>query len=332
MIKEAFSFEDLLLVPQYSDISSRSEVDVSVRIRGFVWDHPIIAANMKSIMSPAMISEIIKSGGLAINHRFQSFEDQVQPFIDYKSEYQNYFGISVGVKDIDLEMSEKFIALGGKIICIDVAHGDSRLCLDMIKKIRRLPKGDSVLLIAGNAATPGAVKRLSGAGADVIKCGVGGGSICSTRINTGNGTGMMSMLMDIREELRTPIICDGGLTSSGAIVKSLCFADMVMAGSLFAGCKETPSQTVIHNGQEYKVYEGSSTHKTTRVEGVKAVVKPKGTYKETLTKLIDGIQSGCSYQGVSNLIDLKEHPEFRKLTPAAIKESNIHSIEFIVGE
>jgi IMP dehydrogenase len=181
--------------------------------------------------------------------------------------------------------------------------------------------------------------RLWRAGATAVKVGIGPGSLCSTRIETGNGVPQLTALIDVaaaRDAYRhnressfdsMHIIADGGIKSAGDCVKALCFADMVMAGNLFAGTDESPGEEIIHqSGAVYKSYEGSSTHKTNHVEGVKAMVKTKGPVRDVIRKLSEGIRSGCSYQGSISLYELRKEPEFIRVTNAGLHESHPHSV------
>lgn len=343
--RETYSLDDLLLSPKFSDLSSRSEVNLSVKLGQFTFSHPIIPSNMKSIQSPAMIEEIIKSGGLAMLHRFMPIEEQYQIAKDIISKYSNKnFSVSVGVKKEDHTYIKEFYDIGVRIFCIDIAHGHSQHCYDMIKTMNSLYR--DILIIAGNVATKEGARYLYEAGANVIKINIGNGSICSTRIETGNGVPQMTAIMDAHEvklemekrerakhidpSLRRKfgIISDGGCRSAGDCVKILCFADMIMTGNMFSGALETDVPTKEVDGVTYKQYQGSSTHRDQRKEGVVGWVKSKGNYESILTKILQGLQSGCSYQGVTNLIDLKKNPEFVKISGAGATESKIHDLAF----
>lgn len=343
MIREGLTFDDVLLVPQHSEIKSRSSIDISVKIGKRKYKHPIIPANMQTITGSQMAWSIISSGGLAILHRFMPIEEQIDIVSDITDQVSNTnIAVSVGVKPNDKEYVSKFAEVDVNIFCIDIAHGDSEHCLDMIQWIKsQLPNST---VIAGNVATGEAARRLWLAGADVVKVGVGPGSLCTTRIETGNGVPQLTALMDVfyaQQNLRRiertkpadisknrtfPFIADGGIKSAGDIVKALCFADMVMVGNIFAGCQETPGSSRIVNGVCYKEYIGSSTHKTNHIEGVSALVPCKGAYEDILTKMLEGLRSGCSYQGAENLEDLKDNPVFIRITSAGLKESHPHDV------
>lgn len=340
ILQEALAFDDVMLSPQYSEIESRSMVDVSVKLpKGFVLKHPIIPSNMSSITEYNMAEAIYKTGGLAILHRFMPLEKQFEILEDLQNRYSytmNHVGVSVGVKEEDRGVVDEFVSRGVKIICIDVAHGDHKLCVEMCQYISK--NYSEVLLIAGNVATGSGAWRLWEAGADIVKTNVGSGSICSTRIETGNGIPQLTTLMGVAQAKKgfmslehdfgkqIAFISDGGCKMTGDVVKALCFADLVMTGNFFAGCAETPGNIKYINGKRYKEYSGSSTHKTKHVEGVKAHVEVKGSANEVLEKMLDGIRSGCSYQGAANLSELKENAEFIKITGAGMRESHPHDV------
>jgi len=344
MIREGLTFDDVLLVPQYSDIESRSkDVDVSVKWGCLEFAHPIIPANMKTVIGEEMAVKIIKSGGLAILHRFMDEKEQLQIANRIFDNYGNeHFAVSIGVKPSDREMVARFRDAGIRIVCIDVAHGDSKMCMEMTSWIKE--KYPDIFIIAGNVATGEGARRLWQAGADVVKVGVGPGSLCTTRIETGNGVPQFTALADVAEVQRQlnelertkhyphekrrqfRFISDGGIKSAGDIVKALCFADMVMIGNLFAGCEEAPGRRVEIDKVIYKEYVGSSTHKTNHIEGVAALVPYKGTFQNIMTKLVEGLQSGCSYQGARNLEELKDNPTFIRITSAGLKESHPHDV------
>jgi len=339
--KESLSYDDVLLVPQYSSVRSRSDVDLSIKIKDYTFSHPIIPANMKTITGKEMALEVIKSGGLAIIHRFMSVDDQIDAYLACKEilEYSTFgkVAVSVGVKDDDKNSIPIFLSKGVSAFCIDIAHGDSVHCIEMIKFIKSFEKvGRDILVIAGNVATGNGAVRLWKAGADIVKVGVGPGSLCTTRIETGNGVPQLSAVIDVYEArdknnlINKYFIADGGIKSAGDVVKALCYADMVMVGNMFAGCLETPGLNLNIDGKNYKEYVGSSTHKGKHVEGVAALVNAKGPFKEILNSICEGLKSGCSYQGVHDLIDLKLNPQFVKMSSSGLKESHAHDVAIIV--
>lgn len=337
MIREGLTFDDVLLVPQHSTVESRSTVDISVKWGGMHFEHPVIPANMKTVTGPEMAEAVIKSKGLAILHRFMEPKEQLRVASKIFDDHGNeHFAVSVGIKDSDKEMVAHFRDAGIRTVCIDVAHGDTEQCVNMTKWIKS--KWPDMFIIAGNVATAVGAERLWMAGADAVKVGVGPGSLCTTRIETGNGVPQLTALMGVaahRQNLlhndnffAKPhyIIADGGIKNAGDVVKALCFADMVMVGNLFAGCEEAPGNRLVIDGVAYKEYVGSSTHKSNHIEGVAALVPCQGPYQQVLTKLLEGLRSGCSYQGAHNLATLRDNPEFIRITNAGLKESHPHDV------
>lgn len=372
-ITEGLSYDDVLLVPKYSTIKSRDEVDTSVKLPkiGTTLKHPIIPANMKSVAGYNLAVELIKSGGLYIHHRFEDIGHQTGIFHELKKQFiedvSDRFGFSVGVKEDQFKLVDYLVdMIGARILCVDVAHGDSLNCHVMCEYIaKKYPK---VLLIAGNVVTGEAAVRMWNCGVDICKIGVGSGSICTTRIQTGNGMSTMTTISNVakaKEEcmhisslslekfhghLRQPnlyfstyfnvfkeqkqfpkemmFIADGGIKTSGDICKSLCFANMVMVGNLFAGTEESPGEKIVKDRVTYKKHSGSSTHKSSYVEGVEGYVKCEGKFNDVLEGLLQGLRSGMSYQNAKTLEELRKYPEFVKITNSGLIESHAHDLKY----
>jgi IMP dehydrogenase len=364
-IVEGYSYDDVLLVPKYSEIRHRNQpLDVDLG-KGVKLKLPIISANMKAVTGKCLAKKLASLGGLAILHRF--YDDPNDQLKDYSEIAKNglewNIGISLGVDDSFKKIADSYALMNGHILCLDLAHADSKHGLEMINWLaKNLP---DMLLIAGNIATAEGAQRLADNGADVIKCGIGNGSSCSTRINTANGVPSLTALENVydqsfsrlikeehekfleenpnyrfkkydfdylKEEKENQskrsfkIIADGGLSSVGSIVKSLVFSDAVMLGNMLARCDESPGQKIEINGKFYKEYAGSSTHKQRNIEGVKGLVEVSGSLENTINQITDGLRSGCSYQNAKDLIDLKLDPKFVKITHAGLTESKPHSI------
>lgn len=339
-IRDGLTFNDLLLIPKYSDITSRSQVDLKVELnKGFSFSHPLVPANMKTICGLDMAVEIASEGGLALLHRFAPFDEQlkwIEELHELHSTWNLNIGFSVGVNGEEYEKVDVLVKNGARILCVDVAHGHSSQCIRMVKYIAyRYP---DVLLIAGNVATAEGARALWKARADVCKVNIGAGSTCSTRIETGNGVPQLTALSDVWD-MKTSyekecgrqlfVMADGGVVNTSDLVKSLCFSNMVMSGYVFAGTDETPGEKLLIDGIEYKSYVGSSTHKTNHVEGVKSIVPAKGPVANVLQKAFEGIRSGCSYQGVKNLDELRIDPQFVRLTNAGWRESGSHDVRIV---
>lgn len=335
-IKPGLTFDDVLLVPKYSTVASRKDIDLSVDLgKGVKLKIPIISANMLNITGPKMARAIAELGGLALLHRFCPIEEQVSNFqiaLQDKPEYINYIGCSIGVNEIDKEYLDKLIWAGCKIICIDVAHIHCLKGLAMTEYVAK--KYPEILLIAGNIATGQAAIDLFNAGANVCKSGIGSGSLCSTRIEAGAGVPSLTALEEvfkvsqssITNQRKFKIISDGGYRRAGDLCKGLCFSDVIMLGNLLAGTDEAPGNIITIEGKIYKEYAGSSTHKTNHIEGVAALVPVKGPVANVVKKLMEGLRSGCSYQGAHNLEELKINPEFVSISQAGLIESHPHSV------
>lgn len=322
----ALSYDDVLLVPEYSEIESRANIDTSVElVNGFKFSHPIIPANMKTVCGEQMAKVIALWGGLSFVHRFMSNEEQLD-IAKRNVAWRDHIGYSVGVKESDRDMVDRFIEADVKILCLDIAHGDSKLAVDMVKYIDSKLRHTG-LIVAGNISTNNGAQRLWDAGAHVVKVGVGPGSLCTTRVETGNGVPQLTAIMNVASSARgRHFIADGGIKAAGDCVKALCFADMVMAGNIFAGTTEASGEMLTIDGKSYKSYVGSSTHKANHIEGIAALVPAKGPVSVVLEKLLEGIKSGCSYQGSKNLKELKQSPQFVQITSAGLRESHPHDV------
>ena len=334
-VTKGYTFDDLLLVPKHSKIHSRSDVDLSVKLpRGLSLKVPICTAPMKTVTGIVMAKTIKVIGGMAILHRFSDYNNIVADWkIANAIEGPGVIGASCGIKEKDIGLVDTLVDCGCKVVCIDVAHGDHSDVYKFVQKIRSLYK--DIIIIAGNICTEFGANLLWEAGADIIRIGIGNGSVCSTRIETGNGYPQLSALDIVcngyyplrdRSDGGPMFITDGGVRTAGDVCKGLCFADIVMIGNLFAGTDEAPGDIIIQNGRKYKQYAGSSTYKTDHVEGVSGLVPYKGSVVNVINKLEDGIKSACSYQGVSNLYDLKTNPEFVEISNAGLVESHPHDI------
>lgn len=293
---ESFSFDDLLLIPRYSEIKSRSAVNLSVDIsKGFKFAQAVAPSNMKTITELAMARFMYKEKSLSIFHRFEKFEIQLEwlkEIREWGSDATQFIGFSVGVKPECYEQVDALIKEGCKIICVDVAHGDSLLCVNMTKYIAE--KYPQILLISGNVATGSGAQRLWEAGADIVKVGIGQGSICTTRVQSGNGVCSLTSLIDCHEMRKITeqllgrklfIMQDGGCKNIGDICKSLCFADLVMCGNLFAGTDEAAPAIVEIKGIKYKPYAGSSTYRGAHREGVEGFKNIRDQQNSYLMKL-----------------------------------------------
>lgn len=266
-------------------------------------------------------------------------------------------GAAIGVSAHNLERAAALLEAGADLLVLDIAHGHADPCIEMLQRLRAaFPRAQ---IVAGNVASAEGARDLALAGADAIKVGIGPGSICTTRIVTGFGVPQLTAIMDsvagLREAgLDTPVIADGGIRSSGDLVKALAAgASLVMIGSLFAGSEEAPGAPVIREGQKFKVVRGMASlgaaisrrererdpddesaesqvdWEKVVPEGVEAVVPYRGHVQEILFQLVGGLRSGLSYGGARNIRELQENAEFIQITPAGIKESSYHDVRKI---
>ena len=341
-MKKGISYDDILLVPQYSDIRSRLEVDVSSELNEntslFL---PIISSPMDTVTEGDMAVAMDAAGGLGIVHRYNTIEEQVDiisgVFKVSPSPHTNV-GAAVGVSGDYMERASAVTQAGANVVCVDVAHGHHILMKEALLNLKNV-FGNLVHIIAGNVATLEGFNSLSDWGADSVRCNVGGGSICSTRIQTGHGVSGLQTIIDCAKSDRdTKIIADGGLRNSGDIVKALAAgADFVMLGSLLAATDETPGFTVVNSsdGGDYKAYRGMASKeaqmdwrgRASSNEGVATLVKCKGPVGGVLEDLRGGIRSGLSYSGARSLSEFRSKVRFIEQTHSSQEESSTHILK-----
>lgn len=341
-----YSYDDVLLVPQKSNIKSRSEVSLETKISSNLKINlPIISSNMDSVTGVEMAISLGKIGGLSILPRFNSIKDQVEALIEIKKEFVKV-GAAIGIKDDYLVRAKSLIENGVDCLVIDVAHGHMEKVLEVTKEIKTtFPQ---ITLISGNVATYDAAKDLFLSGADCVKVGIGPGSICTTRIETGHGVPQLTAILEAAkaaQEFNKTIIADGGIKNSGDIVKALAAgASAVMLGNVLAGCDESPGEIIEIDGKKYKKYFGSTSIEQKQkhsenikndknyllhIEGVSGAVEYKGSLKDLIEKLKAGISSGLSYSGAKDIKELKQKAKFIAITPSGYKESNSHDLHKI---
>jgi IMP dehydrogenase len=341
-MKTALSFDDVLLVPGFNAIESRSDVTLETDVAGVHLHLPIIAANMPSVCEYYMADAVGAAGGIGIIHRMQSIGSQCD---DVAMNAQFKTGAAIGIGEDWKVRAESLMGAMATLICLDVAHGHQERVMDVALEF--LDTYDSPLII-GNIATAEAAVDFAQQISNIdhsrvaLKVGVGGGSVCTTRIKTGFGVPNLHSVVDVSRALLhidsdISIIADGGLKSSGDIVKALAAgADAVMLGSLLAGTKEAPGDVIKDDktGLKYKVYRGAASYgakaahfgEAEYVEGAERLVPYKGPVIKTLNSLADGIKSGLTYCGVDSITDLKHEAEFVRITEAGFKESMPHGI------
>lgn len=307
------TFDDVLVVPNYSEIESRAYISTEVDFLGLPLKIPVIAANMDYIAGHRMVKTMHENGAMAILHRFAEW-DELASEMDVLDKENIPFFFSVGIRDIDESMSRiESVPENCVGVCIDVAHGHH----SKVAKLITLTKERTDLrVIAGNVATGTGAKFLADAGADAIKVGIGAGSVCTTRLVAGVGMPQLSAIMDAAEAVDIPIIADGGIRGSADVLKAfIAGASIVMAGMLFAGTTECPVPTVIgSDGHKYRPFRGQSIFGVNGEryvkEGVEGYVEDKGPVKDVLDILQAGLRSGMSYIGAENISQIKDKGQF----------------------
>ena len=341
MFKRALSYDDVLLKPRYSSILSRADIDLSSNLgHGLDLRLPIFSSPMDTISDANMAIAMQKAGSSAIIHRYNTIEEQVRQVKIVNSMCQDagylkiMTGAAVGVSGDFLERAHALRSQFVRFICVDVAHGHHALMKKALYSLRKI-LGEGFHIMAGNVATLEGINALSDWGADSVRCNIGGGSICSTRIQTGHGMpGFQTLIECSRTDRDVKIIADGGIRNSGDIVKALAAgADAVMCGSLLAGTTEAPGAIYEDiDGSKWKSYRGMASKEAqvawrgrySSHEGVATRVPYRGDVKYILQDMERGIRSGFSYSGARNLLELQSGAEFIVQTSAGLNESRTH--------
>jgi IMP dehydrogenase len=331
---KSLSFDDILLVPQYSDIESRRSLSTKSQLDDNIsLDLPIISSPMDTVTEVDMALAIGSHGGLGIIHRYNSIQDQAGLVKSVKDRGLTSIGAALGVTDDYQERAQELVNNGANILCVDVAHGHHHMMFEALKYLKAT-HGDAIHIMAGNVATGAGARDLANWGADSVRVGIGGGSICSTRLVSGHGVPTLQSIIDCAQyDVDIPIIADGGIKTSGDVVKALAAgADFVMLGSMLAGTDQAPGQVFYSGDKKYKVYRGMASSeaqvnwrgKTSTPEGISTTIPYKGDVNNILIDLQGGIQSGMSYSGVKTITELQTKAQFIQQTPAGQAESYTH--------
>tara|TARA_B100000963_G_scaffold81807_1_gene69636 strand:- start:116 stop:1195 length:1080 start_codon:yes stop_codon:yes gene_type:complete len=346
-IKEALTFDDVLLLPKYSGVLP-SNTNIFLRLTDKIsLKVPFLSSAMDTVTESKMAIAIAKEGGLGVIHRNLDIKKQSNEIKKVK-EKKLLVGAAIGTNKEDIERARSLISNGVDLIVIDTAHGHSEKVLRTLLKIKKIIK--NIPVCVGNIATGEAAKKLYNSGADIIKVGIGPGSICTTRMVAGIGVPQISAIMEVKKALKKKnikIISDGGIKFSGDIAKALAAgADAIMMGSIFAGTDESPGKKFRYKGKIYKQYRGMGsigamsagsanryfqkkhTDKSKFVpEGVEGRVEYKGKVSKIIYQLQGGLRSSMGYIGAKNLADINKRAKFIKITKAGFYESMVHSVE-----
>jgi IMP dehydrogenase len=335
---KGLTYDDVLIVPSKSAVRSRRDPNLSTRLtRNHKIDLPFLSANMDTITESPMAIAMSKLGGIGILHRFMTLENQLREVRAVKESGAKLIAASIGVNEEGRKSAVQLVKEGVNILTIDIAHGHSVAMLETIKWLKD-SFADKIDVIAGNVATPEATEELIQAGADAIKVGIGPGSMCTTRIITGCGVPQLTAIAwcaDVARGHNVPVIADGGLKSSGDIVKAIAAgAETVMLGSLLSGTLETPGE--IHYGKKH--YRGMASRAAQvswrgnlpegmAPEGESTSIPIKGSVKDVILELAGGLRSGMSYVNASELSEIPEKARFMEMSSNGFRESVAHGVK-----
>ena len=349
-IKEALTFDDVTLAPNYSEILP-SHVNTSINLTSKLKINiPLLSSAMDTVTESPMGIAMARAGGIGVIHRNLSIYEQIKEIRKVKSK-KLLVGAAVGASEKELIRAKNLLKENLDIIVIDTSHGHTKKVADIIKKIKKLrPKNTAIC--AGNIATTEAAKFLVKLGVDIIKVGIGPGSICTTRLVAGIGVPQLSAILNVKKGIgksKTTLIADGGIKFSGDIAKALAAgADAVMIGSLFAGTDQAPGKKIKKKGKLYKYFRGmgsigamnkgsadryfQSKQKDTSkyvAEGVEGYIKYRGSVDKIIYNLIGGLKSSMGYLGAKKVTELRKNPKFVKITKAGFYESMVHNIDLV---
>lgn len=350
----ALSYDDITLVPRFNNIPSRKGVDTSVRLGDLKLKIPLMSSNMDTITGSKMAREMGKLGGLGCLHRFCSIEDNVKAYVASCFQYVNKPSsdrkyeavVSLGVNE-GLDRFNALYEVGARYFCVDIAHGHSKAVGDMIKAMRASLR--DVFIVAGNVCTPEGAEYLAEVGADAIKVGIGPGSACTTRVQTGFGVPQFSAIQRC-SHVECFIIADGGIRTSGDVVKAfVAGADAVMLGGMLAGTDETPGKVLggIPEGFDFSsrhLHKVEAPHKVFRgmaskeaqddfmgsqaswktAEGVEMRVEAKGPVEGVVQDIMGGLRSGMTYCGSNSIAQIRTRGRWEQITGAGAAEGRPH--------
>jgi IMP dehydrogenase len=317
----ALDFDDILLTPRVSIVNSRENVDISMNIgKGVKLDIPIIASPMKGITGVQLIEGISELGGIGILHRFYTDLNLWGNNIDWLKDKVARFGVAIGLNEYG--KLEYLNAIEPTIVCIDVANGYLKTVHAFTKDVVESFSNKNTLVMVGNVATLEGARELLWAGADLIRIGIGSGSLCTTRNITGVGIPQLTAISNsahVSDGTKARTVADGGIRNSGDAVKAFVFgADVLMLGSLFAGVYESANNGIVY-GMASRTLQEEYYHSVKSVEGIKKRVTPKQTLAEFIDEFTYGIKSACTYLNAQTLYDLRK-AHYIEVSPNAIKK------------
>ncbi len=359
--KEAYTFDDVLLVPAYSEVLPHEVKLQTLLTKKITLNIPLLSAAMDTVTESQMGIAMALEGGIGMIHKNMSIEAQVAevekvkhfqfdaqafPNACVNSEGQLRIGAAIGISADLADRVKALYEAGVDIVTLDSAHGHSKGIIDALQNIKK--DFNDLDVIAGNIVTAEAAQMLVDAGADAVKVGVGPGAICTTRVVAGVGVPQLTAVNDIFEQLKNQqigIIADGGITASGDIAKAIAVgAHCVMMGSMLAGTDEAPGEIIEMKGKKYKSYVGMGSmvamergskdryfqqgkeNKKLVPEGIEAVVNYKGPAQHKIFQLIGGLRAGMGYCGAADIDTMRYDARLVKISSAGLKESHPHDV------
>jgi IMP dehydrogenase len=321
--QQSLTYDDISLIPtEVSEVRSRTEAKTACNFLGLDLSLPVISSPMETVTGLTMAKELTRLGCLGILNRFDS---SLKEIVKDEKNGNDIKAISIALNTELCEIEK--LAERKYIVCIDTANANNRQVLNKTEEIKKKFK---CKVIVGNVAHGGSLKQLEDSGADAVRVGIGGGSVCTTSIQTGIGIGQVSSLLNLyyskeKDKLQIKIIADGGIKSSGDVAKAIALgADAVMLGRMLAGTKETPGEVIKYNGQLWKKYRGSASFgvkmRNEFIEGEETMVGFKGVVKNVIDGISDGLRSSMSYMNCFNLEDLKKTNTFAVLSNSSYLE------------
>ena len=320
---QSLTYDDISLIPtEVSRIKSRTEASTNCKFLGIELGVPVVSSPMDTVTGIEMVEGLNQLGCLGILNRFDSSLDSI---LKGNGNSKKVKAVSVALT-ISIDAVEKLFERG-YIICIDTANANNK---EVLRKTEEIKKKFDVRLIIGNIAHGGSLKQLAEAGADAVRVGIGSGSVCSTSIQTGIGIGQVSSLLNVlfarvENKLKISIIADGGIKSAGDIAKAIALgADAAMLGRMLSGTKETPGEVIKYSGQLWKKYRGSASFgvkmRNEYIEGEETMVAYKGTVKNVIDSISDGLRSSMSYMNCFTLDELRKTETFAVLSNSSYLE------------
>lgn len=351
-LRKAYTFDDLMLVPQHSEIKSRRDPSLESNAGRTKLSTPVFASPMNTVTEAEMVRCMAELGGAAVLHRYMSIEAAVDVVkelmywgtidgMGFDADVEAALWVAVGANGDTEKRIAALAAEGVRRFCVDVANGHSVHCLQAVELVKKIVP--DAIVLAGNVCTTDGALRLAEAGTDLIRVGIGPGSVCTTRVVTGHGVPQLTAIEDcVKAKMGRDIgiVADGGIRSSGDIVKALAMgADFVMLGGLLAGTSDTPGET--HKDPEtgtlYKYYHGMASEagrshggwfdraKTAYVpEGESTKAPYKGETHRVIDQLMGGVRVGMSYTGAGDLAELRTRARWVEVTAAGTHEGTPH--------